>query len=48
MKGRHTVRRFTVEAGEDLKLPSGWKPFAAWPIGSGYITVVARKWERET
>lgn len=47
MNGYHIVRTF-IKGESDLTLPTGWKPFAAFPIllmpGESKFVVLARKW----
>lgn len=44
MTGYHEVKTFYLEDGE-VVLPSGWKPFAAFPSPAGTL-VLCRKWHR--
>ncbi len=49
MKGFHRVKVFSIRPGEgEIVLPSGWKPFAAFPhyMYEDSFIVIARKWER--
>lgn len=43
MKGYHLVKEF-LYTGNELPLPAGWKPFAAYQAPGGTV-LVCRKWQ---